>query len=211
MREGLLGWSTNALVQLDDEVPGVLARVLTAAAPRKQAIFAALAAREEKVGVFEGADDLFERSFAEVVRHGRASDILRRAFGAVPDGLPGLLAQVAESTKHVRAYVKNHNLGLEVPYLMGSEPKKYRPDFIVQIDDGSPDPLNLIVETKGYRGEDAIAKANTMNAYWVPGVNNLGKFGRWAFVEYAAVYEMEAAFKKLVDDVRSATLVEEPA
>ena len=56
MREGLLGWSTNALVQLDDEVPGVLARVLTAAAPRKQAIFAALAAREEKVGVFEGAE-----------------------------------------------------------------------------------------------------------------------------------------------------------
>lgn len=119
--------------------------------------------------------------------------------------------RIAESTKHVRAYVKNHNLGLEVPYLMGSEPKKYRPDFIVQIDDGRPDPLNLIVETKGYRGEDAIAKANTMNAYWVPGVNNLGKFGRWAFVEYAAVYEMEAAFKKLVDDVRSATLVEEPA
>jgi len=119
--------------------------------------------------------------------------------------------RIAESTPHVRAYVKNHNLGLEVPYLMGSVPKKYRPDFIVQIDDGRPDPLNLIVETKGYRGEDAIAKANTMNAYWVPGVNNLGKFGRWAFVEYAAVYEMEAAFKKLVDDVRAATLVEEPA
>ncbi|MFN3837515.1 MAG: BPTD_3080 family restriction endonuclease [Brevundimonas sp.] len=119
--------------------------------------------------------------------------------------------RIAETTDHVRAYVKNHNLGLEVPYLMGSEPKKYRPDFIVQIDDGQPDPLNLIVETKGYRGEDAIAKANTMNAYWVPGVNNLSKFGRWAFVEYAAVYEMEAAFKKLVNELRTAAPIKELA
>lgn len=32
MREGgLLGWSTDALVKLDDAEPGVLARVLTAA------------------------------------------------------------------------------------------------------------------------------------------------------------------------------------
>lgn len=111
MREGLLGWSTNALVQLDDEVPGVLARVLKAAAPRKQAIFAALAAREEKVGVFEGADDLFERSFAEVLRHGRANDILRRAFGMVPDGLSGLLAQIGERPlPRPKDYIVLHDL-----------------------------------------------------------------------------------------------------
>jgi hypothetical protein len=111
MREGLLGWSTNALVQLDDEVPGVLARVLTAAAPRKQAIFAALAAREEKVGVFEGADDLFERSFAEVLRHGRANDILRRAFGMVPDGLSGLLEQIGERPlPRSKDYIALHDL-----------------------------------------------------------------------------------------------------
>lgn len=97
MREGgLLGWATDALVKLDDEVPGVLARVLKAAPPRKQAIFAALAAREEMVGVFEGGDDLFPRSFAEVVRHGRAADILRHAFCDVPQGFPGLLAQIGE-------------------------------------------------------------------------------------------------------------------
>ena len=49
---------------------------------------------------------------------------------------------------------------------------------------GDDDPLNLIVEIKGYRGEDAKDKANTMDAYWVPGVNNLGTFGRWAFAEF---------------------------
>ena len=43
--------------------------------------------------------------------------------------------------------------------------------------------LNLIVEIKGYRREDAKEKKSTMDAYWVPGVNNLGAYGRWAFAE----------------------------
>ncbi len=38
-------------------------------------------------------------------------------------------------------------------YRMGSAQKRYRPDFIVQVDDGKRDPLNLIVEIKGYRRE----------------------------------------------------------
>jgi type III restriction enzyme len=119
-------------------------------------------------------------------------------------------ARVAESHPRVLSYVKNQGLGLEVPYLMGSTPRKYLPDFIVQIDDGhvtaegKPDPLNLIVEIKGYRGEDAKDKANTMRAYWVPGVNNLGKFGRWAFAEFTAVYEMEQEFDKLLQEFQNA-------
>lgn len=107
--------------------------------------------------------------------------------------------RVAESHPRVRAYVKNQNLGLEVPYLMGATPRRYIPDFIVQIDDGQEEPLNLIVEVKGYRGENAKEKANTMRAYWVPGVNNLKKFGRWEFAEFTAVYEMDAGFKALID------------
>ena len=112
--------------------------------------------------------------------------------------------RVAEAHPKVRAYVKNQNLGLEGPYLMGSVPRKYIPDFIVQVDDGEPDPLNLIVEIKGYRGEDAKEKANTMRAYWVPGVNNLGKFGRWAFAEFTAVYEIEAEFNTLIETLCAA-------
>lgn len=107
--------------------------------------------------------------------------------------------RVVESHPRVRAYVKNQNLGLEVPYLMGAMPRRYTPDFIVRIDDGEQEPLNLIVEVKGYRGENAKEKANTMRAYWVPGVNNLGKFGRWEFAEFSAVYEMDAGFRALVE------------
>jgi type III restriction enzyme len=84
--------------------------------------------------------------------------------------------RVAESHPKVLAYVKNHNLGLEVPYRFGSVMRKYLPDFVVLVDDGHgpADPLHLVVEIKGYRGEDAIEKKSTMDTYWVPGVNHLG-------------------------------------
>jgi type III restriction enzyme len=109
--------------------------------------------------------------------------------------------RVAEAHPLVRAYVKNHNLGLEVPYRFGSESRKYRPDFIVLVDDGRgpEDLLHLIVEIKGYRGEDAIEKKGTMETYWVPGVNNLGTYGRWAFAEFTDIYEIESDFQAKVE------------
>ena len=107
---------------------------------------------------------------------------------------------VAERHPRVRAYVKNHGLGLEVPYLLGSQPRTYIPDFVVLVDDGrgEEDPLHLIVEIKGYRGEDAKVKKATMETYWVPGVSALGTFGRWAFAEFTDVYEIESEFDALV-------------
>jgi type III restriction enzyme len=121
---------------------------------------------------------------------------------------------VAESHPRVRAYVKNHNLGLEVPYRYGSEMRRYLPDFIVLVDDGHGDDnlLHLIVEIKGYRREDAKEKKATMETYWVPGVNNLGTHGRWAFAEFVDVYTIESDFKAKVasafDKIIDAVLVE---
>ena len=109
--------------------------------------------------------------------------------------------RVAESHPKVKAYVKNHNLGLEVPYRYGSTLRKYLPDFIVLIDDGHGDDdlLHLIVETKGYRREDAKDKKSTMETYWVPGVNNSGQFGRWAFVEFTDMFQMEEDFAAQIE------------
>ena len=109
--------------------------------------------------------------------------------------------RVAENHPKVLAYVKNHNLGLEVPYRFVAEMRKYRPDFIVLIDDGKGmnDPLHLIVEIKGFRGEDARVKKETMDVYWIPGVNNLGAFGRWAFAEFTDVWEIESDFAAKVE------------
>lgn len=114
----------------------------------------------------------------------------------------GEFCRVAESHPKVLSYVKNHNLGLEVPYRYGSETRKYLPDFIVLVDDGHgfEDPLHLIVEIKGYRREDAKEKKATMDTYWIPGVNHLGKYGRWAFAEFTQIYEIEADFAAKVEN-----------
>lgn len=96
MCDGLLGWSTDMLVRLDDDCPGVLGRLLTASAGRRQAIFAALAVQSDMSAVNPASDDLFPTGLGEVIRHGRVRDILRHAFKAVPEGLPGLLARIGE-------------------------------------------------------------------------------------------------------------------
>ena len=102
------------------------------------------------------------------------------------------LCRVVEEHPQVVAYVKNHNLGFEVPYQTRSRNRRYLPDFIVLLDDGrgEDDPLHLIVEVKGYRGEDAKDMKEAMETCWVPGVNRLGSYGRWGFVELRDVYTM---------------------
>lgn len=104
--------------------------------------------------------------------------------------------RAAEAHLQVRSYVKNHNLGFEVPYLMGAETHRYRPDFILKVDDGhGPDDLlNLVVEIKGYRGEDAKDKKAAMETRWLQGVNNARQYGRWAFAEFTDVYAMQKDF-----------------
>ena len=108
--------------------------------------------------------------------------------------------RVAEQHPRVRAYVKNHNLNFEVPYQYGSDSRHYRPDFIVVVDDGRgpEDPLYLVVEIKGYRGEDAKEKKSAIETYWIPGVNRLASYGRWAFAEFRDVYQIESEFEAKV-------------
>ncbi len=117
----------------------------------------------------------------------------------------GEFCRVAEAHPKVLAYTKNHALGFEVPYRFGSETRRYRPDFIVLVDDGhgADDPLHLVVEIKGYRGEDAKEKKATMDTYWIPGVNNLGTFGRWSFAEFTDMFTMEADFINVVGKVHA--------
>lgn len=112
-------------------------------------------------------------------------------------------ARVAEQHPQVIAYVKNQGLGLEVPYKDGSVSRLYIPDFIVQIDDGHgrENPLHLVVEVKGYRHENVKLKSQTMRSQWIPGVNNLGTYGRWTFEEFNDVFEIDKEFKALIDKV----------
>jgi type III restriction enzyme len=111
------------------------------------------------------------------------------------------LCRVVEAHPRVRAYIKNQGMGFEVPYRYGSISRKYRPDFIVVVDDGKGDDdlLHLVIEIKGFRKEDAKEKKSTMLEYWVPGVNNLGTYGRWAFAEFTDMYQIESDFTATVE------------
>ena len=111
--------------------------------------------------------------------------------------------RAAEANPYVLAYVKNQGLGFEVPYQRGVNRHTYLPDFILRVDDGRPDPLQLVVEVKGFRGEDAKEKALAMRDYWVPGVNNLQRFGRWAFLELREVFTIEQELKSFIHSART--------
>ena len=48
-----------------------------------------------------------------------------------------------------------------------------------------------------------------MDTYWVPGVNNHGDYGRWAFTEFTDVFEVEAGFDLLVEGFRTQAEIED--
>ena len=57
--------------------------------------------------------------------------------------------------------------------------------------DGDGQPTQQIIAD---RREDAKEKKSTMDTYWIPGVNQLKTYGRWAFAEFTDVYEIESDF-----------------
>ena len=109
------------------------------------------------------------------------------------------LALTLENHPSVLAYAKNQALGFEIPYLDSGVMRRFVPDFLVRLDDGGAAPLNLVLEVKGLRDESDKAKAQTARELWVPGVNALGGFGRWAFAEFRDWAMMEEDFAALVE------------
>ena len=74
------------------------------------------------------------------------------------------------------------------------EQHDYYPDFSVRLETG----VNLILEVKGYQGEDVRQKQEAVTAQWVPGVNRLGNYGKWAFAQFDEAFEIEKAFNELI-------------
>jgi type III restriction enzyme len=84
-------------------------------------------------------------------------------------------AEILDSHPRVSAWVKNDRLGLVVPYRKDGSPRKYFPDFLVDLEDED----HLIVEIKGQVGDAAIKKAAAER--WCRAVTNDGQFGRWTY------------------------------
>ncbi|MBB5223423.1 type III restriction enzyme [Amaricoccus macauensis] len=111
------------------------------------------------------------------------------------------LAQAIENHPRVAAYAKNHNLGLEIPYIRDGEPHRYRPDYLVRLSDGT----TLVLEVKGARDHDDALKAAATRDKWIPAVNRLSRFGRWAYAEmrdpFTMAEELESLVARTIDGV----------
>lgn len=90
-------------------------------------------------------------------------------------GLERKICAVFDAHPNVQAWVKNHKLFLEIPYLYFGTTYRYRPDFVARLDNG----LTLLVEGKGDPDEKDDVKA-TAARRWVEAVNTWGGLGTWA-------------------------------
>jgi type III restriction enzyme len=84
-------------------------------------------------------------------------------------------AELLDSHLAVAAWVKNDRLGLVVPYRKDGTPRKYLPDFLVDLRNGR----HVIVEIKGQEGDAAIKKAAAER--WCRAVSNDGRYGKWTY------------------------------
>jgi type III restriction enzyme len=74
----------------------------------------------------------------------------------------------------VEAWAKNDHLGFEISYIFQGVVRKYRPDFLIRLIDGT----HLILEIKGQETQQDRTKWEFL-AEWVKGVNEHGGFGKW--------------------------------
>lgn len=77
----------------------------------------------------------------------------------------------------VDSWVKNDHLGFDILYIFEGVVRKYRPDFLVRLNNGEM----LIVETKGQKSHETEAKRKAAEE-WAKAVNAHGGFGVWRYV-----------------------------
>ncbi len=105
------------------------------------------------------------------------------------------VAKKLEMMPEVISYVKNQNLGFTIPYEHKGIERAYIPDFIVRLDVGGKEPLNLLIEVTGKKDDKKSLKTKTARELWVPSVNNHGGFGKWAFLEVQDIHETEGLIR----------------
>jgi type III restriction enzyme len=97
------------------------------------------------------------------------------SHAVVDSGLERKICAVLDAEDSpIEAWVKNHRLYLEIPYLYFGITHRYRPDFVVRLTSG----LTVLLEGKGDPDEKDDAKA-TAARRWVQAVNTWGGLGTW--------------------------------
>lgn len=80
-----------------------------------------------------------------------------------------------ERNTNVEAWAKNDHLGFEIMYVYRGVVKKFRPDFLIRLTNGT----TLVLEVKGQDTQQNHTKREFLDE-WVRAVNLHGGFGTWA-------------------------------
>jgi len=187
-----------ALTELSHMAAERIRRAIVASGPRDARLLPVLRDYDE-VGSTESVD--FNSTKDVYVADGRKCHL---NFVVLDSGWEAKLAATLEEMPEVLAYVKNQGLGLQIPYTFEGGASNYIPDFIVRLEDGGSEPLNVLLEVTGERKKDKVEKVSTAATLWVPAMNNLGTFGRWAFVEVPDPWDA-------ANLIKSTFLTKEPA
>ncbi len=105
------------------------------------------------------------------------------------------VAKRLEQMPEVLSYVKNQNLGFTIPYEHQGHGHHYWPDFIVKIEMKDKTTLNLLVEVTGKKDDRKAMKIRTARDFWVPAVNNIEKFRKWALIEIQDIHETQGLIR----------------
>jgi len=95
-----------------------------------------------------------------------------------------------DRNENVDAWVKNDHLMFEVLYMFEGAVRKYRPDFVIRLTNGT----NFILETKGMDTGRDRTKREFLDE-WIKAINGHGGFGKWDW----AVSKNPADLKKIID------------
>lgn len=85
-------------------------------------------------------------------------------------------ANFLEQSERVASYAKNDHLGFQVYYLWNGSRRRYVPDFLIRLANGS----TLVLEIKGEDSEQNRAKRAALDL-WIKAVNAKGGFGTWCW------------------------------
>ena len=90
--------------------------------------------------------------------------------------------EILESLDSVECFTPNdRQIGLLVPYEYDAHRHNYEPDFVVQMKGGTL----VMLEVKGVKGKihnpDQVLEKNAAAKKWVAAVNNMSRYGTWAY------------------------------
>lgn len=101
------------------------------------------------------------------------------------------VAKKLEQMPEVLAYVKNQGMNLTIPYEYQGVAHQYFPDFIAVLEMPDKTKFNLLIEVTGKKDDKKAMKIKTAREMWVPAINNIGKYGKWAILEIQDIHETQ--------------------